>query len=55
MFLFTVRPTIVVSDTPAKLKKILAKLSIQTEIVTNPTNVESIASLDKLTVEGENF
>ena len=57
MLLFIAGPTIVVSDILAQLMKILAfaKLSIQIEIVTIPTKVESIASSDEPTVEGVNL
>ena len=57
MFLFLVGPTIVVSDIPAQMRRILAlaKFSVQMVKATNPTDVNSIASVDELTVEGENL
>ena len=57
MFLFIVGPTKVVSDIPALLMKMpaFAELYIQIEKATNPTNIESTASLDELTVEEENL
>ena len=57
MFLFLVGPTIVVSDIPAQMRRILAlaKFSVQMVKATNPTDVNAIASMDELTVEGENL
>ena len=48
MFLFIVGPTIVVSDIPAQMRRILALAKFSVQMV-------SIASVDELTVEGENL
>ena len=57
MFLIIVGPTIVVSDIPAQMRRILAlaKFFVPMVKATNPTDVKSIASVDELTVEGENL